>query len=78
MPTDKRVDKRSALFDSTELESAKKLSDEIKKLKKEHKEEERALKKEHKMGRIAARKEERENRKEQKREEKNRAGQSDG
>ena len=34
MPTDKRVDKRSALFDSTELESAKKLSDEIKILKK--------------------------------------------
>ena len=43
MPTDKRVDKRSALFDSTELESAKKLSDEIKKLKKEHKDNNKKL-----------------------------------
>ena len=43
MPTDKRVDKRSALFDSTELESAKKLSAEIKKLKKEHKDNNKKL-----------------------------------
>ena len=43
MPTEKRVDKRSALFDSTELESAKKLSAEIKKLKKEHKDNNKKL-----------------------------------